>query len=53
VVERRLKEIFVRAAAYGDEVPRFFYSHLFLASPEIRFLAIPEIRDMFPVSMVA
>jgi NAD(P)H-flavin reductase/hemoglobin-like flavoprotein len=45
VDERRLKESFVRAAAYGDEVPRFFYSHLFLTSPEI--------RDMFPVSMVA
>jgi NAD(P)H-flavin reductase len=45
VDERRLKESFVRAAAYGDEVPRFFYSHL--------FLACPEVRDMFPVSMVA
>lgn len=42
--ERRLRESFARAAAYGDEVALFFYSHLFLAHPEV--------RDMFPVSMV-
>lgn len=41
--ERRLKESFARIAAYGDEVPLFFYSHLFLSHPET--------RDMFPVSM--
>ena len=41
--ERRLKESFARAAAYGDEVALFFYSHLFLGHPEL--------RDMFPVSM--
>ena len=41
--ERRLKESFARAAAYGDEVALFFYSHLFLGHPEV--------RDMFPVSM--
>jgi NAD(P)H-flavin reductase/hemoglobin-like flavoprotein len=43
VDERRLKESFARAAAYGDEVALFFYSHLFLGHPEV--------RDMFPVSM--
>jgi len=43
VDERRLKESFTRAAAYGDEVALFFYSHLFLGHPEL--------RDMFPVSM--
>ncbi|HEX7162186.1 MAG TPA: globin domain-containing protein [Trebonia sp.] len=41
--ERRLKESFARAAAYGDQVPLFFYSHLFLGHPET--------RAMFPVSM--
>ena len=34
--ERRLKESFARAATYGDEVALFFYSHLFLAHPEVR-----------------
>jgi NAD(P)H-flavin reductase len=43
VDERRLKESFARAAAYGDQVPLFFYSHLFLSHPET--------RAMFPVSM--
>jgi NAD(P)H-flavin reductase/hemoglobin-like flavoprotein len=43
VDERRLKESFARAAAYGDEVALFFYSHLFLGHPEV--------REMFPVSM--
>lgn len=32
-------------AKSGDEVPLFFYSHLFLSHPEL--------RDMFPVSMSA
>src|SRR5215469_6659264 len=32
-------------AKLGDEVPLFFYSHLFLSHPEV--------RDMFPVSMAA
>ena len=41
--EQRLKESFARVAAYGDEVPLFFYSHLFLDHPEV--------REMFPVSM--
>lgn len=41
--ERRLNESFARAAAYGDEVALFFYSHLFLGHPEV--------REMFPVSM--
>lgn len=41
--EQRLKDSFARAAAYGDEVPLYFYSHLFIGHPEL--------RDMFPVSM--
>lgn len=32
-------------AKSGDEVPLFFYSHLFLAHPEL--------REMFPISMAA
>jgi len=43
VDEQRLKESFARIAPYGDEVPLFFYSHLFLSHPEV--------RDLFPVSM--
>jgi len=43
VDEQRLKESFARVAEYGDEVPLFFYSHLFLTHPET--------REMFPVSM--
>jgi NAD(P)H-flavin reductase/hemoglobin-like flavoprotein len=43
VDERRLKESFARAAAYGDEAALFFYSHLFLGHPEA--------REMFGVSM--
>ena len=34
---------FAKAAANGDEVPLYFYSHLFLSHPET--------RGMFPVSM--
>jgi NAD(P)H-flavin reductase/hemoglobin-like flavoprotein len=40
---QRLKDNFARVAAHGDQVALFFYSHLFLAHPEV--------RDMFPVSM--
>jgi NAD(P)H-flavin reductase/hemoglobin-like flavoprotein len=43
VDEQRLKESFARVATYGDEVPLFFYSHLFLNHPET--------RELFPVSM--
>jgi NAD(P)H-flavin reductase len=43
VDEQRLRESFARVATYGDDVPLFFYSHLFLAHPET--------REMFPVSM--
>jgi NAD(P)H-flavin reductase/hemoglobin-like flavoprotein len=39
----RLKSSFALVAQYGDEVPLFFYSNLFLTHPET--------RDMFPVSM--
>jgi NAD(P)H-flavin reductase len=39
----RLKTSFAAVARYGDEVPLFFYSHLFLSHPEV--------RDMFPVAM--
>jgi NAD(P)H-flavin reductase/hemoglobin-like flavoprotein len=45
VDEQRLKDSFSRVAEYGDEVPLFFYSHLFIAHPEV--------RDMFPVSMAS
>jgi NAD(P)H-flavin reductase len=41
--EARLKENFAYVGAYGDEFALFFYSHLFLAHPEL--------RAMFPVSM--
>lgn len=41
--EQRLKESFARVATYGDDVPLFFYSHLFLTHPET--------RELFPVSM--
>jgi NAD(P)H-flavin reductase/hemoglobin-like flavoprotein len=43
VDEQQLKDSFARVAAHGDEVVLFFFSHLFLAHPEV--------RDMFPVSM--
>jgi NAD(P)H-flavin reductase/hemoglobin-like flavoprotein len=39
----RLKENFARVAEHGDAVALFFYSHLFLAHPEV--------REMFPVAM--
>lgn len=41
----RLQASFGRVAAHGDDVPLYFYSHLFLAHPEV--------RKMFPVSMSA
>jgi NAD(P)H-flavin reductase/hemoglobin-like flavoprotein len=41
----RLKKNFEHVARYGDEVPLFFYSDLFLRAPEA--------RDLFPVSMSA
>jgi NAD(P)H-flavin reductase/hemoglobin-like flavoprotein len=40
---RRLRSSFSAVARHGDEVPLFFYSHLFLSHPEV--------RDMFPVAM--
>jgi len=39
-----MKRSFERAGALGDEVPLYFYSHLFLTHPET--------REMFPVSMM-
>src|SRR4029453_14383129 len=41
----RLQDSFAQVAAAGDEVPLYFYSHLFLTHPET--------RAMFPVSMAA
>ncbi|HEX8781234.1 MAG TPA: globin domain-containing protein, partial [Nocardioides sp.] len=38
-----LKETWALAQSLGDEVPLYFYSHLFLSHPEL--------RSMFPVSM--
>lgn len=40
----RMKRSFARVGDSGDEVPLFFYSHLFLSHPET--------RQMFPVSMM-
>ncbi|WP_328519431.1 globin domain-containing protein [Kribbella sp. NBC_00359] len=40
-----LKSSWALVAKAGDEVPLFFYSHLFLSHPEV--------REMFPVSMAA
>ncbi|TDU82496.1 NAD(P)H-flavin reductase [Kribbella voronezhensis] len=40
-----LKSSWAVVAKSGDEVPLFFYSHLFLSHPEV--------REMFPVSMAA
>jgi NAD(P)H-flavin reductase/hemoglobin-like flavoprotein len=40
---QRLKDNFATVAAFGDEVPLYFYSHLFLCHPAT--------RDLFPVSM--
>jgi NAD(P)H-flavin reductase/hemoglobin-like flavoprotein len=41
----RLKASWARVAAFGAPVPGFFYARL--------FLAYPQLRDMFPVSMAA
>ncbi len=41
----RLKNSWQAVTAYGDEVPLFFYSSLFLAHPEL--------RSLFPASMAA
>ncbi|MQA34448.1 globin domain-containing protein [Modestobacter roseus] len=38
-----MRASFAKAAAHGDDVPLWFYSHLFLTHPET--------REMFPVSM--
>ncbi|MBW9205855.1 oxidoreductase [Mumia sp. zg.B53] len=40
-----LKESWAYVAKHGDDVPLFFYSHLFLSHPDV--------RSMFPVSMSA
>jgi NAD(P)H-flavin reductase/hemoglobin-like flavoprotein len=40
-----LKRSWERVTAAGDQVPLFFYSHLFLSRPEL--------RTMFPVTMAA
>jgi NAD(P)H-flavin reductase/hemoglobin-like flavoprotein len=41
----RLKDSFSKIARYGDEVPLFFYSDLFIKHPEV--------RELFPISMKA
>src|SRR3712207_3704952 len=41
---QRMRKSFDKVASAGDEVPLFFYSHLFLSHPET--------RAMFPVSMM-
>jgi NAD(P)H-flavin reductase/hemoglobin-like flavoprotein len=41
----RLKDSFSKIVMYGDEVPLFFYSDLFIKHPEV--------RDLFPISMKA
>ncbi|MGH3335160.1 MAG: globin domain-containing protein, partial [Nocardioides sp.] len=40
-----LKHSWEQAAKCGDDVPLYFYSHLFLSHPEL--------REMFPISMSA
>ncbi len=40
-----LKETWALVAKSGDEVPLYFYSHLFLSHPEL--------RELFPISMAA
>ncbi|MBO0829493.1 MAG: flavohemoprotein [Streptosporangiales bacterium] len=42
---RALQDSWAVVAKSGDEVPHFFYAHLFLNHPEL--------REMFPVSMAA
>ena len=41
---QRMRKSFDKVGSFGDEVPLFFYSHLFLSHPET--------RAMFPVSMM-
>ena len=41
---QRMRKSFDKVGGFGDEVPMFFYSHLFLCHPET--------RAMFPVSMM-
>ncbi len=41
---QRMRKSFDKVASFGDEVPLFFYSHLFLSHPGT--------RAMFPVSMM-
>jgi hemoglobin-like flavoprotein len=41
----RIKATWAKASALGDAVPAFFYAVLFVAHPEL--------RDLFPVSMAA
>jgi len=40
-----LKASWGKVAAAGDDVPLYFYSHLFLCHPEL--------RSMFPIQMTA
>src|SRR5690348_2789567 len=40
-----LKNSWALVTKAGDEVPLFFYSHLFLSHPEV--------REMFPISMAS
>jgi NAD(P)H-flavin reductase len=39
----RLRETWARVASHGDQVPSYFYGHLFLTHPEV--------RSMFPATM--
>jgi NAD(P)H-flavin reductase/hemoglobin-like flavoprotein len=41
---QRMRKSFDKVGSFGDEVPLFFYSHLFLSHPDT--------RAMFPVSMM-
>ncbi|MGL5828358.1 MAG: globin domain-containing protein, partial [Angustibacter sp.] len=40
-----LRDSFAQVAKYGDEVPLYFYSYLFLRHPEV--------RGLFPAAMAA
>lgn len=40
-----LKRTWARVGGLGDQVPLYFYSHLFMSRPEL--------REMFPISMAA
>jgi NAD(P)H-flavin reductase/hemoglobin-like flavoprotein len=41
----RLKETWAQVAEHGDDVPSYFYAHLFITNPEL--------RELFPVAMNA